>query len=79
MAWHPAPNRARVAAWLAAQARDRGLRDVALLVGTRVRVNKFGGVGEYMGWEKSTIGANSHTIRFEHGGARDRTQRRWCA
>ena len=77
--WHPAPNRARVAAWLAAQARDRGLRDVALLRGTRLRVNELG-AGEYMGWEKSQkqkrplpahvrskIGANKHFIRFEHG------------
>lgn len=79
LAWHPAPNRARVAAWLAAQARDRGLRDVALLRGTRLRVNELG-AGEYMGWEKSQkqkrllpahvrskIDTNKHFIRFEHG------------
>ena len=67
LAWHPAPNRARVVAWLAAQARDRGLRDVALLRGTRLRVNKFDGEGEYTAWEKSRIGANDHFIRFPHG------------
>jgi ankyrin repeat protein len=63
LATHPAANRARAAAALAAQARDRGLRDVALMRGTRVRVDTYG-EGVYQRWEENTSGSNSHYIQF---------------
>ena len=68
MEWHAAAaDRLRVAAALASQARDRGLRHAALLPGTRLRVGKYG-EGVYQGWEQYTFGTNKHFVRFDGGG-----------
>ena len=63
LAWWPLMQRGRARQMLAAQARDRGLRDEALLPGTKLRVNTIGD-GIYSGFERSRIGTNDHYIRF---------------
>ena len=54
----------RVRQMLAAQAQDRGLRDEALLPGTKLRINTIGD-GTYSRFERSRIGTNDYYIRFE--------------
>jgi hypothetical protein len=61
--WWPVHLRAYATQMLATQARERGLRDDALLPGTRIKINAIG-EGVYSGWDKSTMGANVHFIRI---------------
>ena len=64
LAWWPEHLRAYATQMLATQARERGLRDDALLPGTRMKINAIG-EGVYSGWDKSKMGANTHYIRIQ--------------
>ena len=63
LAWWPEHLRAYATQMLATQARVRGLRDDALLPGTRIKINAIG-EGVYSGWDKK-MGANTHYIRID--------------
>ncbi len=63
LAWWPEHLRAYATQMLATQARERGLRDDALLPGTRIKINAIG-EGVYSGWDRK-IGANTHYIRID--------------
>ncbi len=66
LSWFPDKSRSRIAATIAVQARERAIRDHALVPGTRLRIAPHG-EGVYERWEKSVLGSNNHFIRFASG------------